>query len=132
MKSCRIHITGASLARADWVLSGSLEGWGDAIIPCFDLVVFLITPKGFGCDACAPARHGISAPMRWLPAAVEIARPKNSSNGLRITTMATARDAVWQSVKHGLRHCPARLCGSMDRGHCPNWSLKFAGRLPAE
>ena len=95
MKSCRIHITGASGAgvsslgralagalsiphhdtddyfwqptsppyqqmreRADrlrlmnamfvprpgWVLSGSLAGWGDAIIPAFDCVVFLTTP----------------------------------------------------------------------------------------
>lgn len=96
MKSCRIHITGASgagvtslgraladslamphhdtddylwrptippyretreagerlklmremfLPRADWVLSGSLNGWGDALIPDFDRVVFLVTPR---------------------------------------------------------------------------------------
>jgi adenylate kinase family enzyme len=32
------------LDRADWVLSGDLEGWGDPIIPLFDLVVFLYTP----------------------------------------------------------------------------------------
>ncbi|SDS60302.1 hypothetical protein [Bradyrhizobium canariense] len=32
------------LARADWVLSGSLEGWGDPIVPYFDLVVFIATP----------------------------------------------------------------------------------------
>jgi adenylate kinase family enzyme len=95
MKSCRIHITGASGAgvtslgralagalsiphhdtddyfwqptsppyhnkrepadrlrlmnemfvpRPNWVLSGSLVGWGDAIIPTFDRVVFLTTP----------------------------------------------------------------------------------------
>jgi adenylate kinase family enzyme len=31
------------LPRADWVLSGSLEGWGDDIIPRFDLVIFLST-----------------------------------------------------------------------------------------
>src|SRR5271156_3199774 len=29
------------LDRPDWVLSGSLDGWGDPIIPSFDLVVFL-------------------------------------------------------------------------------------------
>jgi adenylate kinase family enzyme len=96
MKSCRIHITGASgagvsslgrasanalsiphhdtddyfwqptsppyqkmreradrlrlmqemfLPRTEWLLSGSLAGWGDAIIPAFDLVVFLTTPR---------------------------------------------------------------------------------------
>jgi adenylate kinase family enzyme len=33
------------LGRAEWVLSGSLEGWGDAIIAHFDLVVFLHTAK---------------------------------------------------------------------------------------
>jgi hypothetical protein len=60
------------LPRADWALSGSLEGWGDPIIAHFDLVVFLATPKGlrlqrlrareathFGTDAVAPGcwRH---------------------------------------------------------------------------
>jgi adenylate kinase family enzyme len=123
MKSCRIHITGASgagvtslgravanalaiphhdtddylwqpttppfqklreradrlrlmqemfLPRAEWALSGSLAGWGDAIIPAFDLVVFVTTPKEirlqrlrareatrYGADALAPGgwRH---------------------------------------------------------------------------
>ena len=32
------------LDRSDWVLSGSLDGWGDPIIPLFDLVVFLYVP----------------------------------------------------------------------------------------
>ena len=54
------------LPRADWVLSGSLEGWGNPIVPYFDLVVFLTTPTGlrlqrlrareakhFGADAVA-------------------------------------------------------------------------------
>ena len=60
------------LARADWVLSGSLEGWGDVLIPSFDMVIFLTTPTGlrlqrlrarearhFGPDAVAPGgwRH---------------------------------------------------------------------------
>jgi adenylate kinase family enzyme len=33
------------LGRADWVLSGSLEGWGGPIVPDFDLVVLLYTAK---------------------------------------------------------------------------------------
>jgi adenylate kinase family enzyme len=54
------------LGRADWVLSGSLEGWGDPLIPHFDLVVFLHTANAirlqrlrdrearhFGADAVA-------------------------------------------------------------------------------
>ena len=31
------------LGRAEWVLSGSLDGWGDPLIAHFDLVVFLHT-----------------------------------------------------------------------------------------
>jgi adenylate kinase family enzyme len=55
------------LPRADWVLSGSLEGWGDPLISDFDLVAFLQTPTTvrirrlrareaahFGADAVAP------------------------------------------------------------------------------
>jgi adenylate kinase family enzyme len=60
------------LPRADWVLSGSLESWGDTIIPHIDLVVFLTTLREirlqrlrareathFGADAVAPGgwRH---------------------------------------------------------------------------
>jgi adenylate kinase family enzyme len=32
------------LDRPDWVLSGSLSGWGDPIIPMLDLVVLLYVP----------------------------------------------------------------------------------------
>lgn len=31
--------------RAAWVLSGSLTGWGDPLIPLFDLVIFLHLPS---------------------------------------------------------------------------------------
>ena len=52
------------LERSDWILSGSLDGWGDSIIPYLDLAVFVYTPtairlerlgarelKRFGADA---------------------------------------------------------------------------------
>lgn len=55
------------LPRPQWILSGSLQGWGDPIAPCFDLVVFLYTAPDlriqrlrareaarFGADAVAP------------------------------------------------------------------------------
>jgi adenylate kinase family enzyme len=55
------------LPRADWVLSGSVEGWGNSIVSHFDLVVFLTTSTTlrlqrlrareaahFGADAVAP------------------------------------------------------------------------------
>ncbi len=54
------------LERPDWVLSGSLDGWGDPIIPFLDLVVFVYAPttirlqrlreresRRFGLDAVA-------------------------------------------------------------------------------
>jgi adenylate kinase family enzyme len=54
------------LGRAEWVLSGSLDGWGDPLIPLFDLVVFALVPtelrlqrlrareaRRFGADAIA-------------------------------------------------------------------------------
>jgi adenylate kinase family enzyme len=61
------------LPRADWILSGSLDGWGDPLIAAFDWVIFLATPREirlrrlrgrearhFGADAVAPGgwRHG--------------------------------------------------------------------------
>ncbi len=57
---------------SDWVLSGSLDGWGDPVVPLFDLVTFLYAPtavrlnrlrareaRRFGSDAVAPggSRH---------------------------------------------------------------------------
>jgi hypothetical protein len=55
------------LDRSDWVLSGSLDSWGDSVIPLLDLVVFLYVPtpirlerlrtreaRRFGADAIAP------------------------------------------------------------------------------
>jgi adenylate kinase family enzyme len=69
----RLRLMGEMFApRAGWVLSGSLEGWGDPLIPLFDLVVFLRAPTGirlarlrdrearhFGADAVGPGgwRH---------------------------------------------------------------------------
>jgi hypothetical protein len=41
----RQAMLGAALQRhSDWVLSGSLCGWGDVFIPQFELVVFLWVP----------------------------------------------------------------------------------------
>jgi adenylate kinase family enzyme len=60
------------LPRLDWVLSGTVTGWGDELVPLFDLVVFVVTPRElrlkrlrareathFGTDAVAPGgcRH---------------------------------------------------------------------------
>lgn len=60
------------LPRLDWALSGTVTGWGDELVPLFDLVVFVSTPQElrlqrlharetahFGADAVAPGgwRH---------------------------------------------------------------------------
>jgi len=56
--------------RPDWIVSGSLDGWGDALIASLDLVVFLSVAKEvrlarlkaretahFGADAVAPGGY---------------------------------------------------------------------------
>lgn len=60
------------LPRLDWVLSGTVTGWGDELVSYFDLVVFVTTPRElrlrrlraretahFGANAVAPGgwRH---------------------------------------------------------------------------
>jgi len=40
----RLRLLEAELTRDSWVLSGSLMGWGDVLVPSFDLVVFLYVP----------------------------------------------------------------------------------------
>jgi len=42
----RLHLMENDLSNSDrWILSGSLTGWGDALIPFFDLVVFVYVPQ---------------------------------------------------------------------------------------
>jgi len=42
----RLRMMQADLLSADnWVLSGSLNGWGDPLIPLFELVVFVYVPQ---------------------------------------------------------------------------------------
>ena len=42
----RLHLLEEDLKKCDyWILSGSLTGWGDALIPLFDLVVFVYVPQ---------------------------------------------------------------------------------------
>lgn len=52
------------LPRPQWVLSGSLQGWGDSIAPHFDLVLFLYTEKSIRLQrlrAREAARYGAEA-----------------------------------------------------------------------
>jgi adenylate kinase family enzyme len=44
-REARLALLASALAQSpSWVLSGSLCGWGDSLIPEFDLVVFLVVP----------------------------------------------------------------------------------------
>ena len=56
------------LDRADWILSGSLDGWGNPIIPMFDLVAFVYAPADVRLRRlrAREARHLVTTP--WLQA----------------------------------------------------------------
>jgi len=72
-REARLALLRSALAESpSWVLSGSLCGWGDPLIPQFDLVVFLVVPTdvrltrlrareatryGYGAIAPGGARH---------------------------------------------------------------------------
>ena len=42
----RLDLLREAMRRSNsWVLSGSLSGWGDVLVPEFDLVIFLVVPN---------------------------------------------------------------------------------------
>jgi len=52
------------LDRPDWVLSGALDGWGDELIPSFDLVVFVVAPVALRVERLRrreAGRYGLAA-----------------------------------------------------------------------
>lgn len=91
----RLELLRPALTDSDsWVLSGALEGWGDPLIPLFDLVIFLHVPKQirllrlrhreerrFGKEAISPA--GLMHPryrdlLRWAEAYDTASAPQRS------------------------------------------------------
>lgn len=59
------------LPRPAWVLSGSLNGWGDVLISTFDLVVFVTTPQETRLQPACPRGHALRhrrGGPRWLAA----------------------------------------------------------------
>lgn len=115
------------LPRLDWVLSGSVSGWGDELIPSFDLVVFVTTPREirlkrlrareathFGADAIAPGGT--------------MTRPKPSSNGPPAMKPGIAKAALLPGRRRGSRAYPARSCASTARGRLRSWSSSYAAR----
>src|SRR3954468_18203090 len=67
------------VGRAAWVLSGSLDRWGDPLIPQFDLVVFLTPRKPRACGGFALAKRDVLAPMPSRRAAGGIEKRKTLS-----------------------------------------------------
>lgn len=102
--------------RADWVLSGALDGWGNELIPCFDLVVFLKTPLDIRMQRLRAREAAHFGDEAVAPAAGVMRKQSPSSNGHRTTKTARARVAVSSARRHGLRGCPAPSCGSTGRG----------------
>lgn len=82
------------LDRADWVLSGDLQGWGDPSFRSLIWWFFCARRLRFACSACAIARLGTSAPMQLLLAAGGTTRQKNSLSGHPTTTTEVARGAI--------------------------------------
>jgi adenylate kinase family enzyme len=74
-----VRLRQALLGSGPWVLSGSLCGWGDPLIPEFELVVFLIVPtevrlarlrarelERYGSEAVAPGGNLYEAHLEFL------------------------------------------------------------------
>ena len=55
------------LDRPDWVLSGSLDDWGGAVVPLFDLLYSCEFQPRFACNGCGIARRGVLATPRHRP-----------------------------------------------------------------
>lgn len=101
----RTSLLESSLARAEhWALSGSLCGWGDPVIPLFELAVFMSAPtevrlarlrarelERFGAEALAPGgamhtNHG--AFMDWA-ATYETGGPEMRSRAMHEAWLST-------------------------------------------
>jgi adenylate kinase family enzyme len=81
----RLRLVKADLEPHDsWVLSGSIAGWGDPLIPLFDLAVFLWIPpevrlarlaererRRFGDDALAPGGRMYETHQKFMAWAAE-------------------------------------------------------------
>ncbi|MGY4508199.1 adenylate kinase family enzyme [Bradyrhizobium sp. USDA 3650] len=116
------------LPRLDWVLSGTVTGWGDELVPFFDLVVFVTTPRElrlqrlhdreathFGADAVAQGgwRHEeVESFVDWAS-----------------HYEAGDRDGrVSQKMKRGSRSCPARSCASTAHARLRTSSSSYAAK----
>jgi adenylate kinase family enzyme len=62
----RVNLLNQSLIDGQWILSGSLDGWGDEVIQGADLVVFIDTPTSLRIERLK-ARESLRYGERILP-----------------------------------------------------------------
>ena len=109
----RISLLNAAFSQASesgWVLSGALNRWGDSLVPCFGLVVFVETPtelriqrireresKRFGAAiAVGGPRHAEhEAFIAWAEGYEGGAYPPTESYGFAIVTRNRANHEAW-------------------------------------
>jgi len=97
------------LGRDGWVLSGSLDGWGDPLIAHFDLVVFLQTAQTFRLNrlrAREATRFGADAvaPGGW--------RHQEMEDFIEWASRYDAGDLTWNQETR--LACPKNLIGKVD------------------
>jgi adenylate kinase family enzyme len=107
-RELRLQLLQRALAKSSsWVLSGSLCGWGDSLIPEFELVVFLVVPthvrlarlrareaERYGQAAIAPGGTHHSAYTEFLDWAA-----RYDTGGLQMRSLAL--HSAWLATLHG-------------------------------
>jgi hypothetical protein len=95
-----------------WVLSGSLDGWGDSLIPLFELVVFLLVPTNVVWSVCWNANiHGTAEKLSRLAAGCSTSTMP-SWTGQVPMMRAPRRDVVGHATRRGLLGCRAQFFDS--------------------
>jgi adenylate kinase family enzyme len=98
------------LGKASWVLSGSLIGWGDSIIPYFDLVVFLSVSTEARLERLRKREAVRFGADSVAPGAGDTKKQKTFSNGLHATKMILGPVATAPSTRRGLLRFTVQCC----------------------
>jgi adenylate kinase family enzyme len=80
----RVNLLNQSLTDGQWILSGSLDGWGDEVIQGADLVVFIDTPTSLRIERLK-ARESLRYGERILPGGICMRTTWRSSHGQKVT-----------------------------------------------
>jgi adenylate kinase family enzyme len=121
LERLRLLRTAFAAASGGWVLSGSLDGWGDPLIPLFDRVIFLSAPTEVRLARLAEREH------RRLGPAVEPGGARHVQH-LDFLAYAAAYDSGQFTGTMTGRY-RARHEAWLERLSCP--LLRLDGALPA-